>query len=78
MIKEFEGRTEKEAIDNAVKALNINAEDFDVEIVGTAKKSLFRKGTVKIKVHIEEDFEEEGEPRTDFEEKAVAFFGKTY
>ncbi len=73
MIKEFEGRTEKEAIDNAVKALNINAEEFDVEIVGTAKKSLFRKGMVKIKVHIEDDFDEDGVPRSEFEEKAVKF-----
>ncbi len=74
MIKEFEGKTEKEAIDNAVKALNINREEFDVEIIGTARKSLFRKGNVKIKVHIEEDFEEEdGEPATDFEEKAIGF-----
>ncbi len=73
MIKEFEGRTEKEAIDNAVKALNINAEEFDVEIVGTAKKSLFRKGMVKIKVHIDDDFDEDSVPRSEFEEKAIKF-----
>ncbi len=74
MIKEFEGRTEKEAIDNAVEALNINREEFDVEIIGTAKKSLFRKGMVKIKVHIEDDdLEEEREPVSDFEEKALTF-----
>ncbi len=74
MIKEFEGRTEKEAIDNAVEALNINREEFDVEIIGTAKKSLFRKGMVKIKVHIDDDdLEEGGEPVSDFEEKALTF-----
>ena len=73
MIKEFEGKTEEEAIDNAVKALNINREEFDVEIIGTAKKSLFRKGTVKIKVHIEDDFDEDSEPQSDFEEKAILF-----
>ena len=73
MIKEFEGKTEKEAIDNAVKALNINREEFDVEIIGTARKSLFRKGNVKIKVHIEEDFEETTEPASDFEGKAINF-----
>ncbi len=73
MIREFEGRTEKEAIDNAVEALNINREEFDVEIIGTAKKSLFRKGMVKIKVHIEDDSEENSEPVSDFEEKAVVF-----
>jgi len=72
MIREFEGKTEKEAIDNAVEALNINREEFDVEIIGSAKKSLFRKGNVKIKVHIE-DVEDDGEPVTDFEEKAVIF-----
>ncbi len=76
MIKEFEGKTEKEAIDNAVKALNINAEEFDVEIVETGKKSLFKKSTVKIRVHIEDDPEEEIIPRNEFEEKAAAFLEK--
>ncbi len=73
MIKEFEGKTEKEAIDNAVRALNINAEEFDVEIVETGKKSLFKKSTVKIRVHIEDDLEEEAVPQSEFEEKAVEF-----
>lgn len=76
MIKEFEGKTEKEAIDNAVKALNINAEEFDVEIVETGKKSLFKKSTVKIRVHIEDDLEEEIIPGNEFEEKAAAFLEK--
>ena len=73
MIKEFEGKTEKEAIDNAVRALNINAEEFDVEIVETGKKSLFKKSAVKIRVHIEDDLEEEAVPQSEFEEKAVEF-----
>ncbi|RKX88616.1 MAG: protein jag [Spirochaetes bacterium] len=76
MIKEFEGKTEKEAIDNAVKALNINAEEFDVEIVETGKKSLFKKSSVKIRVHIDDDPEEEIIPRNEFEEKAAAFLEK--
>jgi len=52
MIKEFEGKTEKEAIDLAVAELGLEREDFDVEIVETTRKGgLFRKGTVKIRVH---------------------------
>ena len=73
MIKEFEGKTEKEAIDNAVKALNLNAEEFDVEIVETGKKSLFKKSIVKIRVHIEDSHGEEAVPRSEFEEKDVEF-----
>ncbi len=76
MIKEFEGKTEKEAIDNAVKALNLNAEEFDVEIVETGKKSLFKKSIVRIRVHIEDSLEEEAVPRSEFEEKAVEFLEK--
>ena len=52
MIKEFEGKTEKEAIDKAVQELHIDRTGFDVEIVESAKKGIFRKGNVKIKVHL--------------------------
>ncbi|MBI9103556.1 MAG: protein jag [Spirochaetales bacterium] len=58
MIKEFEGKTEKEAIDLAVAELGLEREDFDVEIVETTRKAgFFRKGTVKIRVHAGEDDE---------------------
>ncbi|MCL1837579.1 MAG: protein jag [Treponema sp.] len=51
MIYEFEGRTEKEAIDNAAEALGIEKDDFDVEILETQRQGLFKKGHVRIKVH---------------------------
>jgi len=48
---EFEGRTEKEAIDNAAKELGLEKDDFDVEILETQKNGLFKKGFVRIRVH---------------------------
>jgi spoIIIJ-associated protein len=60
MLKEFEGKTEKEAIDRAIDELGIDREEFDVEIVETSKKGIiFKKGSVKIRVHVsDEDLEE--------------------
>jgi len=51
MVYEFEGRTEKEAIDRAAEELGLKTDDFDVEIVETQRSGLFKKGFVKIKVH---------------------------
>ncbi|MDR0323622.1 MAG: protein jag [Treponema sp.] len=48
---EFEGRTEKEAIDRAAEELGLAKDDFDVEILETQKNGLFKKGYVRIKVH---------------------------
>jgi len=48
---EFEGRTEKEAIDRAAGELGLEKDDFDVEILETQKNGLFKKGYVRIKVH---------------------------
>ena len=52
MTYEFEGRTEKEAIDRAAEALGLEKDDFDVEILETQRQGLFKKGYVKIRVHI--------------------------
>ena len=52
MIYEFEGRTEKEAIDKAAEELGLEKDDFDVEILETQRHGLFKKGFVKIRVHI--------------------------
>jgi spoIIIJ-associated protein len=49
---EFEGRTEKEAIDRAAGELGLEKDDFDVEILETQKNGLFKKGFVKIRVHL--------------------------
>ena len=51
MVKEFDGRTEKEAIDKAVKELGLKRDCFDVEIVETQRGGLFKKAYVKIRVH---------------------------
>ena len=51
MIYEFEGRTEKEAIDLAAEELGLEKDDFDVEIVESQRQGLFKKGHVRIKVH---------------------------
>jgi spoIIIJ-associated protein len=48
---EFEGRTEKEAIDKAAEELGLEKDEFDVEILETQKQGLFKKGYVRIKVH---------------------------
>ena len=51
MVYEFEGRTEKEAIDCAAEELGLEKDDFDVEILETQRQSLFKKGYVRIRVH---------------------------
>ncbi|MDR0644486.1 MAG: protein jag [Treponema sp.] len=54
MVYEFEGRTEKEAVDRATAELGIEKDAFDVEIVEAQRGGLFKKGFVKIKVHMDE------------------------
>jgi len=71
MIYEFEGRTEKEAIDRAAAELGLEKDGFDVEIVETQRSGLFKKGFVKIRVHTDEaaptayaeddDYEDDGD-----------------
>ena len=89
MIREFEGKTEQEAIDNAIKELNLGREDFDVEVIESEKKGLFRKGSVTIRIHVEEMEEDKDkdkdkeevwgnsqrntEAADDFEEKVIIF-----
>jgi len=51
MTYEFEGRTEKEAIDLAASELGLAKDDFDVEILEAQRSGLFKKGHVKIRVH---------------------------
>jgi spoIIIJ-associated protein len=51
MIYEFEGRTEKEAIDRAAEELGLEKDGFDVEILETQRSGLFKRGFVRIQVH---------------------------
>lgn len=52
MTYEFEGKNEKEAIEKAATELGIEQSQFDVEILETQKSALFKKGYVKIRVHL--------------------------
>lgn len=52
MVYEFEGKTESEAVEIAVQELKLKEDQFDVEILEVQKSSLFKKGFVKIRVHL--------------------------
>jgi spoIIIJ-associated protein len=89
MIKEFEGKTEREAIEKAAEALGLEKDEFDVEIVESMKSGLlFKKGKVKIRVHLDEEADDEDgapnesipaaitgdpEPKDDFERKMASY-----
>lgn len=88
MVYEFEGKTEKEAIEIATEQLGLDKSQFDVEILESQKGSLFKKGFVKIRVHTDDvqsdsdDFNkapvkkslfEDPLPRDDFEKSIVDF-----
>ena len=62
MIHEFEGKTEQEAIAKAMAELGLDENEFDVEVMEEAKKGLFTKGKVKIRIHVEEEGDESQEP----------------
>jgi spoIIIJ-associated protein len=51
MIYEFEGKTEREAIELASSQLGLETDEFDVEILESQSGGLFKKGKVKIRVH---------------------------
>lgn len=59
VVEEFEGKTEEEAIEQAIQKLGLRREDIDVEIVESRKPGLFRSGNVRIRVHVGEDGEEQ-------------------
>ncbi|MCQ2575402.1 MAG: protein jag [Treponema sp.] len=89
MTREYEGKTEKEAIEIAAADLNLERDQFDVEILETQKNSLFKKGYVKIRIHTLDDkssssFEAKGSenytrivadplPQGEFEQKLIEF-----
>ena len=65
IVKEFEGKNEKEAIDRAIEELGLDRNEIDFEIVETKRPGiLFRGGKVKIRVHLSEEpdeMEDDGE-----------------
>lgn len=54
MTYEFEGKTEKEAIELAAAELGLEKDQFDVEILEAQKNSIFKKGYVRICVHTDD------------------------
>ncbi len=54
MTYEYEAKTEKEAIELAAAELGLEKDQFDVEILETQKKSIFKNGYVRIRVHTDE------------------------
>jgi spoIIIJ-associated protein len=59
IVKEFEGKNEKEAIDRAIEELGLDRNEIDFEIVEAKRPGiLFRGGKVKIRVHLTEEHEE--------------------
>lgn len=86
MTYDFEGKTEKDAIEKAVAELGLEPDQFDVEILETVKKSFFKSGYVKIRVHTEDketsQYKEPVEthrtvsnplPQDEFESKLIEF-----
>lgn len=60
IVKEFEGKNEKEAIDRAIEELGLDRNEIDFEILESKKPGiLFRGGKVKIRVHVSEEEQEE-------------------
>ena len=91
MYKDFEGKTESEALENAKLALQLgDSADVYVEVLEQTKKTLFKKGYVKIRVYYGESVEEDMtaseestpapgnvlEPENDNERKIIEFLEK--
>lgn len=83
MVYEFEGRSEKEAIDTAVEELGLERDGFDVEIVEAQVGNIFKKGKIKIRVHTRDDapmpereFTGNPLPADEFESKILEFTEK--
>jgi spoIIIJ-associated protein len=84
MVYEFEGRSEKEAIDAAADELGLERDGFDVEILESQVGSIFKKGKVRIRVHTRDETpavarrEPQGNPlpSDEFETKVLEFTKK--
>ena len=86
MTYEFEGKNEREAIEKAAAEMGLERDQFDVEILETQKKTLFKSGYVKIRIHVEDRLAPKAAvsespakkaansvPADEFEEKLVRF-----
>jgi spoIIIJ-associated protein len=76
VVYEFEGKTEKEAIDIAVETLGLNRDDFDVELMETQKGGFLNlQKKVLIRVHTRNNLVLNANPvaQSDFEQEIVDF-----
>lgn len=82
MVQEFEGRTEREAIDIAAAELGLERDAFDVEVLESQAGGLFKKGKVRIRVHTRDEIPTAQRkrvsttapvPSDEFEEKIAEF-----
>ena len=73
--REYEGRTEEEAIDKAIEALGLTEDEIDVEVVEAQRPGFLKGGKVRIRVHLadDEDALPELEPETELERQVVEF-----
>lgn len=55
MYKEFEGKTEQEAVERAALELNMDVSDFEIEVIDEGRGGLFFKKPVKIRVNVKDD-----------------------
>lgn len=76
--REFEGRTEEEAIDKAIEELGLTEDEIDVEVVDEQRPGFLKGGKVRIRVHLADDEPDGAElkPENQLEEKLVAFVGE--
>ena len=65
MIREFEGKMNKKRL-QAMEELQVELDEFDVEVVEGSKRGLFKKGNVRIRVRLEDE-------NSDYEEKIITF-----
>ena len=76
--REYEGRTEDEAIDKAIEALGLTEDEIDVEVVDEQRPGFLKGGKVRIRVHLADEEPEapELEPESGFEAQIVEFVGE--
>ncbi len=84
MVKEYEARTEREAIEKAVSDLGMEQDQFDVEILESEQYGFFfKRGMVKIRVHVDEKqavsstVSQIMKPQGKTEENIISFLSKT-
>ena len=73
--REYEGRTEEEAIEKAIAALGLAEDEIDVEVVEAQRAGFLKGGKVRIRVHLadDEDAQQELDPESKLERQIVEF-----